>query len=110
MDSSMAGGSSAISTKNSGTISTYTNLTRRSRLNCLKLGKLKRLTMRAPALAVRINAAKSPTRPGCGNLLENQMKAATIAAAEGLGRLSKYRLSADERVLKRASRMPAAAA
>jgi len=45
--------------------------------------------MRAPALAVTTKAAMSPVRRGSRQSLQNQTKAATIAAADGLGRPSK---------------------
>src|SRR5277367_3584780 len=111
MDNSIVDGSIAMSTKNSGTSRMYTNLIRRSRLNCLKLGKLKLLTMSKPAQAVIRKAPMSPVSPGSGQALANQINAATIAAADGLGRPSKYLLSAvAARALKRARRSAAAAA
>src|SRR5690242_13468179 len=107
MVSSAIGGYNAISTKPSGTSRNGTKRTGPSALSCLKLLNGKLLTINAPASAVTSAAKIRPGRPGSRHSLEDQMKAETIAAAEGLGKPSKKRLSPPERVLKRASRSAA---
>ena len=60
-------------------------------LNGQTVAKLKPLTISSPAKIAIRKAAMSPKSPGSasGGLLENHTKAATMAAAEGLGSPSK---------------------
>ena len=63
--------------------------TRALGFTCLKLLKAKRLIISAPADAVTRNASISPGRPVLVRSLASHTKAATMAAADGLGRPSK---------------------
>ena len=55
----------------------------------LKLLKAKRLIISAPAIAITKNARINPGKPMLVWSLASQTKAATMAAAEGLGNPSK---------------------
>ena len=108
---SISGGLEPTSTNPSGTSSRNANGTRRFRLKSLKLRYGKRLTISRPAAVATTKASISPRRPSRCNSFSIQMKPASNAAADGLGRPSKKRLSAvAERALKRASRIAAQAA
>ena len=90
----------------------YAHGTLPRRFSSLPLQYENRLTIRAPINTVTRNASTSAGRPESPKSLASQMNPATVAAADGLGRPSKYRLSVVllVRALKRASRSAAATA
>jgi len=85
----VTGGQTASKTNAKGTNKMCVKRTRAPASMCLKLWNEKRLIISAPAQAVTRNATSSPGRPIFVRSLASQTKAATMAAAEGLGRPSK---------------------
>ena len=89
LSSNALGGSPATKMNTSATTTSQTKRTGRVRSKFLKLGKLKGLTISAPATAVTVKATTNPGRPGSRHSVDAQMNADTTAAAEGLGSPSK---------------------